>query len=818
MPNEPPTLFNTLIDYEQIGDIEVDTVSDYQVMNQITELNFNIDKKSVDEILINWRFEIPEYQRLFSWQERQHRQIWSDIQNFVDSELLSGQENVSDVFFGSMYFAVKGDDNTLEVIDGQQRLTTIYILLRTILEEFYRLRATNEFGNDTIERLCENSINQIEEILYETTVLGGQRTTLRLNKHDVEFFDVLIRGDEAQIEYLLSDDRTYIDGRKSEATKISSLIDEFDIDEDIVEAADPDEAVLSKFIPVYESNKNLLNAYNFYKDKIQGLIDQDDDPDRQIIALVNLNNYLQKSYYVGRFEIREAEPDFRMRVFEILNDRGLELTKIDRIRATVVNAFFEETDRDEYIGKWEDIVTAFGGTSNKIEGYLSVYLSIVEEQVSSTTDARSELINAFSTRNIDSDVTPRFNTLSTARSFLDKAEKYVPYYEDITKPQVEDNELNISSEYRDECQEILIRLDELGTSQWYPLILYTYYYTANDPEGDAEQFYRLLDTVEKLSTRRLLIDANPNVFANIFVNGTHQFKDGEDTEGENPYLQTRKFLVEEVQSNSSQLFADGFADIIAQSQSWDTTYTKLLFAKISNQQFRENVSSISRELEMDNIHLEHILPRNLVRGSGDATWPKEFFKTDSDAIEIVDEVEEYIELAQTDEAALSDEQLDRRDEIKEYLEQRFIDDIGNFLLLRDVDNLSASDRPLAEKMVQYYKDLSGFRDIPVNRYFTVENDDIDEDKLRQLITQAEAVDNGERDEIDQDLTDYFNSLWTYDTLQDRRVDLIIDLLDALSFDVLDDEFGLEENREDVRAYIREQTEDEFEKRLTMRSL
>jgi uncharacterized protein with ParB-like and HNH nuclease domain len=69
-----------------------------------------------------------------------------------------------------------------------------------------------------------------------------------------------------------------------------------------------------------------------------------------------------------------------MQIFEILNDRGLELTKIDRIRAAVVNAFFDAEDRQEYVDKWEDIVVAFATDEDKIDDYLSIYLSIVNPE------------------------------------------------------------------------------------------------------------------------------------------------------------------------------------------------------------------------------------------------------------------------------------------------------------------------------------------------------------------------------------------------------------------------------------------------------
>lgn len=815
MPDDPPTLFNTLVDYEQGGQLDIDTVSDYQVIDQITESHFNIEKKSIGEVLTRWQFDVPEYQRLYSWKTKQHRQIWSEIQRFVDAELRSGEDNVSDVFFGSMYFAVRDDESTLEVIDGQQRLTSIYILLRTIAEKLELLLKSDDIQDDEVEDLTRYTISQIKEILYETQTLAGKQATLRLNKHDDDFFDALILGEEKQLEYLLSDEREYIDGRRSEAQQISSLIKKFGISDELIRDADPSDAILSEYIPVYESNQNLLNAYNFYRNKINNLTDQHNNARNQAIALANLNNYLQKSYYIGRFQIREAEPDFRMQIFEILNDRGLELTKIDRVRANVVNTFFDEPDRDEYIGKWEDIVTAFGTNSNRIETYLAVYLSIIDNEVSSTSEANSELLNAFSSRNIESDVTPRLESPTTAREFLDKAKELVSYYKDITNPKIDDNDLDIHQEFQDQCHEVLVRLDELGTSQWHPLILSLYYETSTTPEGNAKKFYDVLETTEKLIIRRLIIEANPNIFNNVFIDGAHQFQIARNG-GEDPYKSARQHIVDVVQSNSSQLFADSFVDIMAQKYDWDTTYAKILFEKVSNQKFRERPAAVGRELDMDQLHLEHILPKNLVRESGDTTWPTQFFKLDDEKSDITDEVKTYIELATADD--LEDEEEQRMKEIESYLTDRFINDIGNYLLLRDSNNISASDQPLADKLPNYYSEPDDFRDIHVNRYFTPENPDFDEGKLEALLEQSREVTSGRRNHVDNELVDHFNGFWTYESLQDRRIDLIIDILESLSFDEIDDEFGLKSGFEEVRAYIEDQTSEEFEKRLSMRSL
>jgi hypothetical protein len=151
----------------------------------------------------------------------------------------------------------------------------------------------------------------------------------------------------------------------------------------------------------------------------------------------------------------------------------------------------------------------------------------------------------------------------------------------------------------------------------------------------------------------------------------------------------------------------------------------------------------------------------------------------------------------------------------EFITQGFIDDIGNFLLLRDTDNIGASNRPLAEKMTQYYSEIDGFASIYPNRYFTAEYGNVDRGSLDKL---REQHDGGDISNVDADVVAYFNSFWTYETLQDRRIELLLDILPTLGFYSFEDEFGIESDQEEVRQEIREKTDQEFEKRLSVRSL
>ena len=77
------------------------------------------------------QFVIPIYQRTYSWTEKECRQLWDDI-------VRSGRnDNISVHFIGSIVYIEKADSNVttfepLLVIDGQQRLTSVTLLLAAL--------------------------------------------------------------------------------------------------------------------------------------------------------------------------------------------------------------------------------------------------------------------------------------------------------------------------------------------------------------------------------------------------------------------------------------------------------------------------------------------------------------------------------------------------------------------------------------------------------------------------------------------------------------------------------------------------------------
>lgn len=77
---------------------------------------------NVRDLLRDRFFEIPLYQRPFSWNEENFQELVDDIRDAIDNE----EENY---FLGTILLRAKEDGITYEIVDGQQRLTSLIILL-----------------------------------------------------------------------------------------------------------------------------------------------------------------------------------------------------------------------------------------------------------------------------------------------------------------------------------------------------------------------------------------------------------------------------------------------------------------------------------------------------------------------------------------------------------------------------------------------------------------------------------------------------------------------------------------------------------------
>lgn len=129
------------------------------------------------------QFVIPIYQRTYSWQEKQCRQLWEDI---VRAAL---DDSVPSHFLGSIVYIHEGilqnsSVPELMVIDGQQRLTTLSLLLIALRQHML----AGHDGSDITPKKINNYylVNSEEE--------GDLRHKLVLTQNDRDTLIRLVEG------------------------------------------------------------------------------------------------------------------------------------------------------------------------------------------------------------------------------------------------------------------------------------------------------------------------------------------------------------------------------------------------------------------------------------------------------------------------------------------------------------------------------------------------------------------------------------------------------------------------------------------------
>lgn len=137
---------------------------------------------SLSEIFNNKIFRIPDFQRGYSWEERQLEDSWEDIQNLSPNKIhyiglltvepIKKDEIINVEKWKDDLWLLKKGMSAYYVIDGQQRLTTLIILLHEILRTFKDDEGIN-FGqkSEWIDRFLYRSYNQI----YKSFVFGYEK-------------------------------------------------------------------------------------------------------------------------------------------------------------------------------------------------------------------------------------------------------------------------------------------------------------------------------------------------------------------------------------------------------------------------------------------------------------------------------------------------------------------------------------------------------------------------------------------------------------------------------------------------------------------
>ena len=154
----------------------------------------NIDQKTVKGLFQDSKanFLIPDYQRPYAWGDSECKTLWEDLFSFSFPNENADQFNDNDEYFLGPIVTFKNADNKMEIIDGQQRLTTLMLLLRAFYNKLGRMQDTRSIKmKEDIEK-CIWRANGFGEYNKDDLKIDSQVVT---ETDKVEFLNILKNGD-----------------------------------------------------------------------------------------------------------------------------------------------------------------------------------------------------------------------------------------------------------------------------------------------------------------------------------------------------------------------------------------------------------------------------------------------------------------------------------------------------------------------------------------------------------------------------------------------------------------------------------------------
>lgn len=287
-----------------------------------------VNKQSVEALLGSGKtkpFVIPEYQRPYAWTDEQVETLFEDLWEFTATN--GGTEKDGSYFLGSVV-AYENEDGEQEIIDGQQRITSLFLLLRAI----YTKLISTPVSERTEE--AKNFIGKIEPAIWRTNKLTGK----------VDYNDILLTS------RVINND-----GNETLRSILKTGIADGNAKDNYSKNYRHFQELLDK-----HSVGNPFMVYQF------------------IYAVLNQAILLP---------ITADTQDTALTIFSTLNDRGLPLSDADIFKAKIYNQL-EPNEKKNFIERWkmlDEQATDANESIQQLFYYNMFYLRALDKDTKSTT-------------------------------------------------------------------------------------------------------------------------------------------------------------------------------------------------------------------------------------------------------------------------------------------------------------------------------------------------------------------------------------------------------------------------------------------------
>ncbi|MCH5312842.1 MAG: DUF262 domain-containing protein [Helicobacter sp.] len=235
-------------------------------------------------------FSIPQYQRDYAWGERNLNELWEDLEENIEAKAQNPENGGH--FLGTIVIASKGQ-NEADIIDGQQRLSTLFMILIALWERL---------STDTRENYGKN-------ILY-----NNGECKLQVASNNQNFFKEILKY--AKNPHL------------------------------------PSEKELEK-IGLKPHTQGQKNYYEVFKTLLGKVKDFDEQGAKQ---------YFESLLSMRLICFREKDAGAAIRTFQSVNDRGVPLRLLDKLKSLLIyysNRFCADKELDSRINERFGEIFAF---------------------------------------------------------------------------------------------------------------------------------------------------------------------------------------------------------------------------------------------------------------------------------------------------------------------------------------------------------------------------------------------------------------------------------------------------------------------------
>lgn len=415
----------------------------------------DVEQTKLGDLFPSSVFTIPKYQRGYAWTDQEVRDLLEDIEYTQEEREQEGRNSFSH-YFGTIVLLDTGtadsetrDFDSFDIIDGQQRLATVVILINCINDEFREIdqsRLTKEPAASPSDLAKENRKEFI--IQYETK-------RINLDTINNPVFQSLVIHD------------------------------------------DPLDTIQTDNL----SQRRLTAAKQEIQDWLADYRREFDTEDEYFEFLRDVQKILKTGFEVTEYIIEnETEAG---RLFEVINDRGKNLTTLDKIKSYLVYCAArldnQDLSREVYrkVGEVVENVTSEGGDDSEIDAFVRYHwmmftgeLILARQSDSDYTSVHRRLKHLEKHASLDQ---PKDNLLRWINNYLESLLRCSKAYFDIKNPYKIENDY----ENLEEVQNNLDGINRLPVSNnFLPLLL-----SVHNRFGIGAEFDKVADLCEKLSFR-----------------------------------------------------------------------------------------------------------------------------------------------------------------------------------------------------------------------------------------------------------------------------------------------------------------------------